>query len=67
MNIHSDSGGVSVSWSAPSTGFVLQESDTPESPQSWSDSPLTPVMTSGTNIVILNPTNNARFFRLHLN
>jgi hypothetical protein len=25
------------------------------------------VVTNGTNIVILEPTNNSRFFRLHLN
>jgi gluconolactonase len=67
MKIHSDGSGITVSWNAPSTGFVLQESDAPESRDAWINSTLTPVMTNGSNIVIVNPTNNARFFRLHLN
>jgi hypothetical protein len=45
----------------------LQESGAPESPQSWSDSFATPSVSNGTNIVSLEPTNNVRFFRRHLN
>ena len=67
IKIHSYSDGISLSWNAPSTGFVLQESGAPESPQSWSDSVATPSVSNGTNIVSLEPTNNVRFFRLHLN
>jgi hypothetical protein len=67
IKIHSGDSGITLSWNAPSTGFVLQESDALESPEAWSNSSLTPVMTNGTNIVSLIPTNSARWFRLHLN
>jgi len=67
IRIHSDDSGITLSWNAPSTGFVLQESDAPESPGSWTNSSLTPVATNGTNIVSLTPTNNLRLFRLRLN
>jgi gluconolactonase len=67
VRIHSDGSEIALSWNAPSTGFVLQESDAPESQQSWTNSTLTPVMINGSNLVNVNPTNNARFFRLRLN
>jgi gluconolactonase len=67
LQINSDAGNVSVSWPAPSTGFVLQESDALEVPDSWTDSSLTPVPTNGTNSVSIDATNNAHFFRLRLN
>ena len=67
VKINSDPGGITLSWNAPSTGFILQESDAPEIPETWTDSSLKPVITDGSNIISLNPTNNARFFRLHLN
>ena len=67
MKINSDGNQITLSWNAPSTGFVLQESATPELPEAWSGSPLTPSAINGTNIVGLDPTNSARFFRLHLN
>jgi gluconolactonase len=67
VNIHSDGGGVTLWWNAPSTGFVLQESAALELPDSWADSSMTPVTTNGSNIINLDPTNSAQFFRLHLN
>src|SRR6185437_4991035 len=67
LKIHSDDNGITLSWNAPSTGFVLQESAAAESPESWSDSSMTPVTINGTNVISLNPTNNPQFFRLHLN
>jgi gluconolactonase len=67
VNIRSDDTGITLSWNAPSTGFVLQESAAPELPESWSDSPLTAVTTNGSNIISVDPTNSAQFFRLHLN
>ena len=67
LKLNSDSGTLSLSWPAPSTGFVLQENDAIESPDSWVDSPLMPVTTNGTNVVTIDPTNSARFFRLRLN
>lgn len=67
LKMNSDSGNLSLSWPAPSTGFVLQESDVVESPDSWIDSALMPVATNGTNVVTIDPTNSARFYRLRLN
>jgi len=67
LQVHSDDGQITLSWNAPSTGFVLQESDALESPESWANSPATPVMTNGSNIISVDPTNSARFFRLKLN
>ena len=67
LKMNSDSGNLSLSWPAPSTGFVLQESDAVESPDSWIDSALMPVATNGTNVVTIDPTNSARFYRLRLN
>ena len=67
IKIHSDGEQVTLSWNAPSTGFVLQESDALESPTSWADSSVTPVATNGSNVVTVDPTNSTRFFRLHLN
>ena len=67
IHIHSDDSGITLTWNAPSTGFVLQESGTPESPESWINSSLATATADGTNVVSLNPTNNSRFFRLHLN
>jgi gluconolactonase len=67
IKIQNDGGQLTLSWDAPSTGFVLQDSDALTSPASWTNSSATPVMMNGTNIVSLDPTNTARFFRLHLN
>jgi len=67
LRIHSDAGAITLSWNAPSTGFVLQESEAPGSPESWADSSSAPITTNGSNIVNVNPTNAARFFRLRLN
>jgi len=67
LKMNSDSGNLSLSWPAPSTGFVLQESDVVDTPDSWIDSALMPVATNGTNVVTIDPTNSARFYRLRLN
>jgi len=67
LNLNSDGTNVSLSWPAPSTGFVLEESETLESPDSWTDSSLIPIATNGTNLINLDATNSARFFRLRLN
>ena len=67
IKIESDGSGLTLSWNAPSTGFVLQESAVPGLPGSWADSSMTPLMTNGTNFVSVDPTSNSRFFRLHLN
>jgi gluconolactonase len=67
IKIQSEGSQLTLSWNAPSTGFVLQESDAPDPPGNWTNSPVTPVITNGSNIVSLDPTNDARFFRLRLN
>jgi gluconolactonase len=67
VKIHSDAGAITVSWDAPSTGFVLQESDAFDSGGSWTNSSVTPVMTNDSNVVSVDPTNRAQFFRLRLN
>jgi gluconolactonase len=67
VNIHSDGGAITVSWNAPSTGFVLQQCYAPEDSDSWTNSPLIPVTTNGSNIINVDPTNAAQFFRLRLN
>jgi gluconolactonase len=67
VKIHADAGAITVSWDAPSTGFVLQESDALDSGGSWTNSSVTPVMTNDSNVVSVDPTNRAQFFRLRLN
>ncbi len=67
LKIHSDGGQITLSWNAPSTGFILQESDALESPDSWTNSFMAPLVTNGSNIVNVDPTNSLRFFRLKLN
>lgn len=67
LNINSDGTNVSLTWPAPSTDFVLEECDALESPDSWTDSSLSPTAINGTNVIHLDTTNSARFFRLRLN
>jgi len=55
-----------LSWPAPSTGFGLQESDQ-VSPSVWTASLLTITATNGQNVVTVDATNAAKFFRLRLN
>jgi len=66
LKIGSDGEEINVSWDAPSTGFVLQESESLESSPAWIDSSATAVVTNGSNIVSLPPTNAMMFFRLRL-
>ena len=58
---------LNLSWPAPSTGFVLEETDQLEPPGLWTNVDATPFATNGMNLVILEMTNSARFFRLRLN
>jgi len=55
-----------LSWPAPSTGFGLQESDQ-VSPSVWTASLLPITATNGQNVVTVDATNAAKFFRLRLN
>ena len=58
---------LNLSWPAPSTGFALQESGQLNAPNLWSNSPLPVTTTNGQNIVNVDATNAAEFFRLQLN
>ena len=58
---------LALSWPAPSTGFVLQETGQPTQPNSWSNSPLSVTTNNNQKTVGIEPTNTARFFRLRLN
>ena len=60
-------GQLKLSWSAPSTGFVLQETDQLTSSMAWAASALPIVITNGQNVVTVNSTNAAKLFRLRLN
>lgn len=62
-----DGANFGVTWSAPSTGFSLQETETPEMPGTWTNTSVAPVTTNGQNVVSLGATNSAQFFRLRLN
>jgi gluconolactonase len=56
-----------LSWPAPSTGFALQETGQLTPPVNWTASPLGITTTNGQNVVNVNATNAAKFFRLKLN
>jgi gluconolactonase len=58
---------LNLSWPAPSTGFGLQEADQLISPINWTASSLAITPTNGQNVVNLDATNAAKFFRLKLN
>jgi gluconolactonase len=58
---------LTLSWPAPSTGFALQETDQLISPINWTTSSLAITPTNGQNVVNLDETNAAKFFRLKLN
>ncbi len=60
-------GQLTLSWPAPSTGFVLQRTSGLNAPSSWSNSTLPISITNSQKSVSLDPTNSAGFFRLHLN
>jgi len=54
-------------WPAPSTGFALEESEQLEPPDSWTNAGAIPFVTNSLNLVTVEMTNGARFFRLRLN
>jgi gluconolactonase len=62
-----DGSRLNLSWPAPSTGFRLQESGQLGAPDSWANSSATPVVTNNQNLVGVEATNAAKFFRLRLN
>lgn len=56
-----------LSWPAPSTGFVLEETDKLTPPINWAASAVSVSTTNGENVGTVATTNAARFFRLRLN
>ncbi len=62
-----DGGQLNLAWPAPSTGFALQESNQLDAPDSWTNSDLSLSVSNGQNIVTVDATNEAKFFRLRLN
>jgi gluconolactonase len=58
---------LNLSWPAPSTGFALQETEQLTPPIIWTVSPLAITTTNGQNVVNVDATNSAKFFRLQLN
>ena len=58
---------MNLSWPAPSTGFALQESGSLDPSGAWSNSTLTVSVTNAQNVVTIDATNAAKFFRLRLN
>jgi hypothetical protein len=53
-----------ISWSAPATGFVLEQSSTLKT-NSWTTSPATLTTNAGIVSVTVTATNGYQFFRLH--
>jgi hypothetical protein len=53
-----------ISWSAPATGFVLQQSSTLAT-NSWTASSATLTTNSGTISITVTATNGYQYFRLH--
>ncbi len=60
-------GALSISWPAPSSGFVLQESDRLGAAANWTNSTLVPSVTNAQNVVNASATNGSAYFRLQLN
>jgi gluconolactonase len=62
-----DGSQLKLSWPAPSTGFALQETEQLTPPIYWTASPIPITATNGQNMVDVDATNTAKFFRLKLN
>jgi gluconolactonase len=58
---------MSISWPAPSTGYVLQESGMFGGAPAWTNVDQLPAIADGSNLVNMEATNAAKFFRLRLN
>jgi hypothetical protein len=66
LSIIVSSGNVRLSWAAPSSGFVLQESsDLTMAPNTWSTISTTPTIANNQNLVTLPFGASARFYRLY--
>ncbi len=56
--------GLSLVWSTNLTGYLLQSATTLANGGNWRDSNLTPVEINGQNVITMDATNAAQFFRL---
>lgn len=59
--------GLNISWPAPSTGYVLQETAQPGTGAVWANVSQSPAVSNGSNIVSVTATNEQRSYRLRLN
>ncbi len=62
-----DGGQLNLLWPAPSTGFALEETEQLGAQASWTNTNVTPTVTNGQNLISVETTNGAEFFRLRLN
>ena len=62
-----DGSQMNLSWPAPSTGFVLQQAGQVGARAAWTNANITAVVTNAQNMVGVEITNSAIFFRLRLN
>jgi gluconolactonase len=67
LGFNFDGSQMNLSWPAPSTGFVLQQADQPGNPAAWTNADVTALVTNAQNVVGVETTNSATFFRLRLN
>ena len=63
----STNGQLNLTWPAPSTGFVLQQSDQLGDAANWTNSTLTTNVVNAQNVVSVPATNASEYFRLILN
>lgn len=57
-------GNLELKWSTDATGYLLQFATTLSNGGDWQDSNLTPVESNGQNVITVDATNAAGFFRL---
>jgi hypothetical protein len=64
-NISKSGTNINLSWPVYPAGFVVEATTNLSPPQIWSTTNLSPpAVTNNQNVVLLNPTNTAQFFRL---
>lgn len=57
---------IKLKWPAPSTGFVLQETSLPSDPGTWADVATPPSVSDESNVVTVETSHPASYFRLRL-
>lgn len=64
LNVVKSGGNVSISWPVYPDGFVLETATSLVPPVAWGANNLAPVVTNNQNVILLDATNLAQFFRL---